>query len=274
MIDKGRGSPICWISGPGGSGKTTLAASYIEQRSLPSIWYRLDQGDSDIATFFYYLSLAAKKAAPRKKRPLPLLTPEYLGGIPVFSRRFFEDLCSRLTSSRSSSLPKKGMGGVIVLDNYQDVPPESEFHDVLLNGLKAVPYGMTVFILSREDPPVQFSEMGANNELFFIGWEEIRLTLDETVELVELRRAGLPKKLMRVLHEKVGGCTAGLLLALERIGQGAALPETFEQCAKEATFGYFAEEIFRRAEPSYAGLSAKDCAFAGHYDVYGKGPYR
>ncbi|MDH3972999.1 MAG: hypothetical protein OEV42_01850, partial [Deltaproteobacteria bacterium] len=65
--------PVSWISSPGGSGKTTLTASYLRSRNIPHIWYRLDGGDGDIATFFHYLGLAAKKAAPRRKTPLPHL---------------------------------------------------------------------------------------------------------------------------------------------------------------------------------------------------------
>jgi hypothetical protein len=106
QLDQKRKAPITWISGPGGSGKTTLVASYLDSRRLPCLWYRLDDGDGDIATFFYYLGLAARRAAPRSKKPLPLLTPEYLLGIPAFTRRYFEELFSRLASSCPASAPR------------------------------------------------------------------------------------------------------------------------------------------------------------------------
>jgi len=54
-LDRLRQQPVIWISGPAGCGKTTLASSYIETRRLPCLWYRLDRGDGDSATFFYYL---------------------------------------------------------------------------------------------------------------------------------------------------------------------------------------------------------------------------
>lgn len=84
-IERGREKKVIWITGPAGSGKTTLAASYLDSHKAPCLWYQMDAGDADLATFFYYLGLAAKNAAPRNPKPLPLLTPEYLLGIPVFA---------------------------------------------------------------------------------------------------------------------------------------------------------------------------------------------
>ena len=95
-LDEKKSRPLIWLSGPAGSGKTTLVASYLQARKIPCLWYRMDEGDGNLATFFYYLGLAGKKAAPRIRKPLPLLTSEYLQGIPVFALRFFENLFGRL----------------------------------------------------------------------------------------------------------------------------------------------------------------------------------
>src|SRR5512136_3108018 len=85
LLDEYRNSSVIWLSAPAGSGKTTLVASYLSEKKLESIWYRVDEGDGDIATFFYYMGLAAKKAVPRIRKPLPLLTSEYLLGIKTFT---------------------------------------------------------------------------------------------------------------------------------------------------------------------------------------------
>ena len=126
-----RKRPVIWVTGPPGCGKTTLVASYLDARKLPYLWYQVDAGDVDPATFFYYLAQAAKRAAPRKRKPLPLLTPEYLQGIPAFTQRYFENLYSRL------KIPS-----VLVFDNCHEVPPGSQFHGVILNGLSNLPEGI------------------------------------------------------------------------------------------------------------------------------------
>jgi hypothetical protein len=96
LIDRLQKQPVIWVSGPPGCGKTTLVSSYLEARKIPCLWYQVDEGDADPATFFYYMGLAARKTSPRRRKPLPLLTPEYLQGIITFTQKYFEDLYSRL----------------------------------------------------------------------------------------------------------------------------------------------------------------------------------
>src|SRR5207247_356860 len=87
---------LTWISAPPGAGKTTLASSYLVERELPHLWYQLDTGDDDAGTFFHYLGLAARAAAPHARAALPHLTAEYLAGLRVFARRYFEALAAQL----------------------------------------------------------------------------------------------------------------------------------------------------------------------------------
>ena len=205
LLDHSRAQPITWITGPPGSGKTTLVTSYLDAREIPSLWYQVDEGDADIASFFYYLGLAAKKAAPRKRKPLPLLTPEYLQGIPTFSRRYFENLYSRLipVSHHRSPHPLRGLdtkgrlkqkaskqGFAIIFDNYQEVPEGSPFHEVLREGLTQVPDGINIILISRRDPPDAYVRLRANRLMEIIGWNELKFTLDESKRMFRFLGVG------------------------------------------------------------------------------------
>ncbi len=199
LLHRIHAQPITWITGPPGSGKTALVASYLDARKLPCLWYQVDEGDADVATFFYYMGLAAKKAAPRQRKPLPLLTPEYLPGILTFSRRYFENLFSRLNPfahlESSASSRRMDTGGrfkhkvgkgrfVIVFDNYQEVPEGLPFHEVLREGLSQVPDGINIILISRRDPPDAFVRLRANRLMDIIGWNELKFTLDETKGMI------------------------------------------------------------------------------------------
>jgi LuxR family transcriptional regulator, maltose regulon positive regulatory protein len=62
-LDAARTHAVIWVSGPPGSGKTTLVAHYVADRKVPCLWYRVDEGDVDLATFFYYMPPVGQPAS-------------------------------------------------------------------------------------------------------------------------------------------------------------------------------------------------------------------
>ena len=248
LLDKAAEKSVTWIFSPAGSGKSTLISSYLDSRKLHSIWYRCDEGDSDLATFFYYIGLAIKKAAPRYKRSLPLLTPEYLAGIPTFTRKYFEELYNRLLSHRSPSLVKKRIGGVIVLDNYQNVPVNAPFHDMIAKGFDSIPEGVHIVVISRSEPPSALVSLYANDKISILDYSAICFTFEEAKELV---RGSIPKmgnRYIRVMHEKTEGWAAGMTLILERSRVKGRETDSSENFKYGRVFDYFAEEIFSKTE--------------------------
>jgi ATP/maltotriose-dependent transcriptional regulator MalT/DNA-binding SARP family transcriptional activator len=239
LLDRRRRSPIVWLAGPPGSGKTSLVASYLDARKLRALWYQVDEGDADVATLFHYLGQAAARAAPRRRRPLPVLTPEHWLRLSVFARRYFRDLYARLDPPF-----------VLVLDNYHEVPGHSLFHDVIHDGLGELPAGWRAIIVSRHEPPASLARLRAAGALEVLGWEVLRLTAEESRGVARRRGAGgLPPPALRTLHEASEGWAAGLVLMLERARTERAAPRSLEAQAPEAVFDYFAGEVFGKADP-------------------------
>ncbi|PKN61851.1 MAG: hypothetical protein CVU57_27400 [Deltaproteobacteria bacterium HGW-Deltaproteobacteria-15] len=236
LLDKSLEHPVVWVSGPAGSGKTTLLAGYTQAQKFPTLWYKIDSDDADIATFFYYLGLAGQNATPRNKRRLPFLTPEYASGIPAFSKSFFEDLFERL--KRPS---------VLVLDDFHEILSSPVFLKTLIAGLSVMPAGINMIIASRTAPPPEFARFRANRMMAVIDWPQLRLTSIEAHELIAmLHQEDLSSARIERLHKEVDGWVAGLILMLEKSSLTPATLGLNILRNYEIIFDYFAKEVFER----------------------------
>lgn len=238
-LDEALRRPVAWVSAPAGFGKTTLVSSYVESRGLPCLWYQVDPGDDDLASFFYYLGLAGRKAAPRRKNLLPLLAPEYAMGVAAFSRNFFEELFERL-----------GPRALVVLDSCHEVDPSAPLHAVLLEGVNRLSGGVRFLFLSRGEPPPAYARLRSHGEMAVVGRDLLRLTPEELEELARLRGVAAHPDELRRLHGRARGWAAGLQILLEaaRADQGClrALGET---TVPEELFEYFGGVVFERLDP-------------------------
>ncbi|MHB8763162.1 MAG: hypothetical protein ACYDA8_02285, partial [Deferrisomatales bacterium] len=256
LLDAADAPSLVWISGPAGSGKTTLTADYLDRRSLPSLWYQVDESDGDLATFFYYLGLAARRTGARRLQELPLLTPEYLRGVSTFARHFFEQLWAGLRAPHA-----------VVLDNYQEVASNAPLHEALNLGLATIPDGLRVFVLSRQDPPPVFARLRVSQGMRVLGWEDVRFTLEESARFLG-REGALPDAEVAALHAQTEGWAAGLVLCLGRersAGVGDKAPGAVRQ---PEVFDYFAGELFDKLDAA-TGAFLLALAFLPSFTVRG-----
>ncbi|RLB05469.1 MAG: hypothetical protein DRG83_02555 [Deltaproteobacteria bacterium] len=247
LLDDKRHYRVTWISSLAGSGKTTLIASYLYNSNIPCLWYQLDKGDDDIATFFYYLGIAAAKIAPQNRELMPTFTPQYLPGVSMFARRFFENLCCQLVAPF-----------YIVFDNYHEIPPESSFHEVFKSGLAGISPDIHVIILSRTTPPQAFAGLFANKVIRIIGPKKLTLSLEESRELIQIETGEkLPPDVMKHVYEKTRGWAAGLVLMGSSVEKGNIHSFPAEEFIPESIFGYFASELFDKMNENFKDFLLK-----------------
>ena len=136
----------------------------------------------------------------------------------------------------------------IVLDNYQDVPADSPFHDMIANGFDVIPEGVHIVVISRSEPPPPLARLQANDKIDLLQYSDIRFTFDESRELVHGRIPKLDNECIKAMHEKTEGWAAGIILMLERVRLDGTGIESAADFAYERVFDYFAGEIFNRTE--------------------------
>lgn len=232
-----------WISGPGGTGKTTLVASYLKKAAIPCAWYQVDALDADPATFFYYFSKSLGILA-NTSEPLPLFTPEYLPNIDTFALHYFEQAFHNLPPNTW-----------VVIDNFQDAPAGSALESILAFAVRQVPPHITLALISRNNPPPAMTRFLANRTMALIHWNHLAFTRSELKDfLIHSGQTMVTAELVDNLHQFTEGWIAGVILWMLHQGQNADLSGVPADRTRESVFEYFAAEILEK-------FSTHECTF-------------
>ena len=237
VLDGWRERPLTWIAGPPGAGKTVLAATYLDARSLPSVWCQLDAVDADPAVFFQHLG----ERLPARGRALPIFSDEYRRDLAGFCRRFWPQLFVRMRK-----------GATLVVDGLP-LPVEADFLGVILReAVQQLPDGIRMIVISRDEPPSELSRLRVQQDVGVLAWEELRFDLADA-RSVAAGVPGLADSELQVLHGQAAGWAAGLRMLLEHYRRTGRLRPGASPSGREALFGFLAAEVFDRLPPSTRG---------------------
>jgi LuxR family maltose regulon positive regulatory protein len=226
------------ISAPAGFGKTTLVGEWVATAGRPVAWLSLDEGDSDPARFFTYLTAALQQIdpaigkstqamlqAPQPPPPEPLLTA-LVNDIAGVAEPF-----------------------ALVLDDYHLIKA-LPVHQQLGFLLDHRPPQMHVVIATREDPPLPLSRLRARGQMTEIRQTDLQFTTEEAQAFLQRMALELSSDDVASLLQRTEGWAAGLQMAalsLRSSGDTERLLQSFTG-SHRYVLDYLVEEVFQQQD--------------------------
>lgn len=233
-IDRALRDGICWIAAPAGYGKTTAMLDYLQKKPAAHVWYRIDEGDQDIASFFHHIGDSLPASAVRH---LPVFGPEYADQPEEFTRRFFRAYFERLARTR-----------LLIIDDlhYAEVP---QFRAVLTIMLRELPDRLQCACLSRTLPPAELTELRFKGRLTLLDQATLQFSDREARTLVASR---LRKRTASVDLSAAKGWAAGLVLMANRAAAGNVGADPVaggDSATRSNVFAALAQQLFAALTP-------------------------
>lgn len=208
------GYPLVLISGPAGSGKTSLACQWIQQANLRTAWYSLDKEDNEPDLFYrYFLTTLARTDEHLAMALGPVLENQRkLTGAMVVPH---------LIACLSTLFRDIHM----VLEDFHRITNE-KIHATLARLIQYIPARLHLVILSRYCLPGPMDAIILKKERLVISASNLQFTDKETATLYkEVIPLGFSPDQIRDLNRHMEGWAAGLQLIGLSAGSRGPIPD-------------------------------------------------
>jgi LuxR family maltose regulon positive regulatory protein len=244
-LSPGGAERLTVVTGPAGSGKTQLVASWVLRGCTADhvAWITMDDKEEDTArTFWTYLVEGLRRAGlalPSLTTPVPAATP--------VTRSFLVRLAAGLADSPGSV--------AVVLDGISALGDPQWATDLDFVARHAGP-GLRLVLVGRWDPPLPMYRYRLDGTLTEIDRGDLAFTVDETTDLLNLHGITLSPPALASLMEHTEGWAAGLrLFALALRGRDDADDVVDRITGAEATIAeYFTVEVLRTLPAEVRGF--------------------
>ncbi len=247
MLDEGE--QAVWIQGAPGAGKTTLVASYLQQRGLKPLWFQIDSDDREPSTFFHFLAEAKAAISPRRSA-LPAIGLETRADWSGFARRFARALLLALPAQSA-----------LVFDNVHEGGPILD--EILAVMVSELTEHHRLFLISYRAPPAPFVNAIIKRQLSVIANEALCFDRLETAQFAQTIGLSNSEDIKRI-QESAGGWAAGIVLLAHQ--PDMAHSSDTEPSRPSQVLDYISDHLIEWL-PASTRLVVERCAFFPDFDA-------
>jgi LuxR family maltose regulon positive regulatory protein len=200
LMDACTAMPLTLVTGPAGTGKTSLVAMWAAESTWPTAWLSLDEGDHD-ATNFWTSVAAALETLLHEELPHSLNLRQRPGFVDDAVFDLLDDL-DALDRPPSS----------LVIDNIHLIDDDSLAASSLAVFVQHLPKWLHVVLLARRAPQLPLARMRARGELGEVGYADLRFLDDEAGEMLRRFAPGLSDDRITEIVARADGWAAGIQL--------------------------------------------------------------
>jgi DNA-binding SARP family transcriptional activator/tetratricopeptide (TPR) repeat protein len=238
---------VIFVVAEAGFGKTTLLADFARRSHARTLWYRLDEEDTDGLVFLRYLVSACQAVDPRLAPRSASLLVESASG-PASSTEILETLLAELDAS--ADVPS-----VLILDDYHTVEGNESIREVVERLIARAPDRMTFILASRRTPDLAAGALRARDELAELDRDDLRFDRSETDRLFrDAYRQPLESDVLADLQARTEGWVASLQLVRTATGgRTSSQVRSFVNSLSGSEGGlyeYLAEEVVGELDPA------------------------
>ncbi|OBY88936.1 helix-turn-helix transcriptional regulator [Pseudomonas sp. AU11447] len=247
------------VSAPAGFGKSSLAIEFCQtlESQWHSLWLGLSARDSDPGRFLERLLEGLRLHFPTLGEEALALLKMRQRHQPFAFEAWLDDLLDELVDSLSVERPL-----LLVLDDYH-LAQGAVLDRCLQFLLNHQPPGLVVLVTSRQRPDWHLARLRLSRQLLEFTEQDLRLTVEETAQLVSANGAQLDDNALDNLVERSEGWIAGLRLWLLAHGDelAANVPDLSVHGAEELIRDYLLEEVIDKQSPEVQVFLAQTARF-------------
>jgi len=239
-LREGRGRRLTLVCAPAGYGKTTLLGQWeAEDRDrMPFAWLSLDHDDADPVKLWNQLIVGLHQVHPEAgTRSADVLTAGPLAIVPIAIPLLIKEL---------ADTPPL----VLVLEDWHAVR-NPLCDDTMTAFVEHAPESVQIVISSRSDPGLPLARLRAHGDLTEVRAEQLRLSPDESGELLRHSGVELDGHDVHRLTSRTEGWAAGLHLAsiaLREQPDTRAFVDAFSGDSRHV-LDYLARDVFDAVPP-------------------------